>query len=152
MKKEEIETVRNAIKEFGDGFWTDQAEVEGTVANDSLFDEIITFVNKAGYDLKLERLQREYTLIPVCNFDDLSPSWKEVATKCQYRFIRGIFADFGLAEECIGILQFEMSDEYSYFEVGIDESLRSYETLYIGLEGVIANNIFMDTIKLHKYL
>jgi len=61
MKKEEIEVVYNAIKLFGDGFWTEFPvcldEDNALISNMYLFDDILEFVNEAGYDLKLVKLE-----------------------------------------------------------------------------------------------
>lgn len=152
MRKEEIEFVKKAIKEFGDGFWTEKPEDEETSSNDSLFDEIVSFVNKAGYDLRLERLKREFEIIHEANIENLPPNWKTVVENCQYKFVRGIFADFGLAEECVGLLIFEISEGTPYFEVGVGEALRPYIVLYKGVIGYDASRVFSDEIEKLKYL
>jgi hypothetical protein len=52
MDEEEIKLVHEAIKTYGDGFWNSNPfnDEEG---NEMLFDEVVTMVNKNGYDLKL---------------------------------------------------------------------------------------------------
>ena len=51
MKREDINKVKACIRKYGDSFWTDKER--GTSSNDELFNDIISAVNKAGYDLTL---------------------------------------------------------------------------------------------------
>lgn len=46
MKKEDIKKVRSLVQKYGDGFWSEKD-------NDYLFEDIVSAVNKAGYDLIL---------------------------------------------------------------------------------------------------
>ena len=43
MKDSQIEIVKQAIKEHGDDFWKE--------GNEHLFDDILEYIHKAGYDL-----------------------------------------------------------------------------------------------------
>jgi len=55
MKADDIEIVYKAIREYGDDFWTKNDEDHGS--NIYLFENILTYVNQAGYDLKLIKLE-----------------------------------------------------------------------------------------------
>jgi hypothetical protein len=151
MLKEEIEIVHKAIEIFGDDFWTEGKEIsEVIVSNKHLFDEIVTYVNKHGYDLKLTKLEREkilereYVLIAVTNTEDLSESWNEEVV-ADRKFISGTFAEFGMAEECVGFLELGSKDKLTY-EVGVGECLRPYRQVYLGEDIGIASKTFIDTI------
>ena len=64
MKAEDIKIVHEALEEFGDDFWKeipgeigrDMNEIE-EVSNTYLFNEIVSCVNKAGYDLVLVKIE-----------------------------------------------------------------------------------------------
>ena len=60
MEVEDIKTVHKALEEFGDDFWREIPSEVGRdlniveeVSNTYLFDEIVSCINKAGYDLIL---------------------------------------------------------------------------------------------------
>lgn len=57
MNNSDMKIVHECIDKFGDSFWKDFDEVEGLVSNKYLFDDIIKYVNKAGYDLQLIKLE-----------------------------------------------------------------------------------------------
>ena len=150
MKEEDIKIVHEAIKTFGDSFWTDFDQVEGLASNNYLFDDIIKYVNQLGYDLKLEKLEteevpeREYEIVSETEVEKLSPSWFEIVG--ERRFVSGTFVGFGMAEECIGLLEFVSETCSPTFEVGVGECLRPYRLLYKGDNGVTASKIFIDEI------
>ena len=153
MKEEDIKIVHEAIKTFGDSFWTDFDQVEGLASNNYLFDDIIKYVNQAGYDLKLEELEdskteevpeREYEIVSETEVEKLSPSWFEIVG--ERRFVSGTFVGFGMAEECIGLLEFVSETCSPTFEVGVGECLRPYILLYKGDNGATASKIFIDEI------
>ena len=52
MNKPEIDIVYDCITEFGDEFWNEEPD-EDMVSNKYLFNDILTYVNKAGYDFQL---------------------------------------------------------------------------------------------------
>lgn len=56
MNKPEIDIVHECIEAFGDGFWTETPD-EGTVSNTHLFDDILAYINAAGYDLQLIKVE-----------------------------------------------------------------------------------------------
>ena len=154
MKEEEIKIVHEAIKTFGDSFWTDIDQVEGLASNNYLFDDIIKYVNQMGYDLKLEKLEnvpeveeqmeRDFNLVAETDICKLSQSWFEIVG--DRRLISGTFADFGMAEECIWLLEFVSETCSPTYEVGIGECLRPYIQLYVGDNSEAASKIFIDTI------
>jgi hypothetical protein len=157
MREEEIKIVHEAIKQFGDSFWTDFDEVEGLATNNYLFNDIVKYVNQMGYDLKLEKLEntpeieesmeREFSLVNALTTDELSDSWDvEVVGKRVKEFISGIFVNFGMGEECIGFLTFKDSETKYSFEVGVGECLRPYDQLYFGDDENKASKIFIDTL------
>lgn len=154
MKEEEIKLVHEAIKKFGDSFWTDFDQVEGLASNDYLFNDIIKYVNQMGYDLKLEKLEnvpeveelteREYEIVSETEVEKLLPSWFEIVG--ERRFISGTFVEFGMAEECIGLLEFMSETCSPTYEVGVGKCLRPYVLLYTGDNGITASKIFIDEI------
>jgi len=154
MTKEELKIVHEAIEQFGDSFWKDINEVEGLEGNKYLFDEIITYVNKHGYDLKLEKSEpeevtdREFEIVAETDVSKLTLSWMEIVGN--RRLVSGIFVGFGFAEECIGLLEFVSETCSPTFEVGIGESLRPYLQLYVGDNGTIASKTFIDAINNSK--
>ena len=89
--------------------------------------------------------ERDFTIVSVTDIDELSDSWKtEVIADTD--FISGTFADFGMAEECLGLLEFEDVNGKTIYEVGVGESLRPYDQLYIGNSCEIASKTFIDEI------
>ena len=52
MKEEEIQIVHKAIEQFGDSFWNEKPD-EDMVSNKYLFNDILSYINKAGYDFQL---------------------------------------------------------------------------------------------------
>lgn len=89
--------------------------------------------------------EREFTIISVTNSNELSDSW-DVEVVADRDFISGTFADFGMAEECIGILELKDEDDKTIYEVGVGESLRPYNQLYIGSSCEMASKTFIDEI------
>ena len=153
MKEEDIKIVYKAIETFGDSFWTDFDQVEGLASNNYLFDDIVKYVNQLGYDLKLEKLEdskteevseREFEIVAETENEKLSPSWFEIVG--ERRLVSGTFVGFGMAEECIGLLEFVSEICSPTFEVGVGESLRPYIQLYLGDNGVIASKIFIEAV------
>ena len=58
MNTPEIKIVHECIAAFGDGFWTEKAEAnDETVSNIHLFDDILAYINAAGYDLQLIKVE-----------------------------------------------------------------------------------------------
>ena len=55
MKQGDIDIVKLAIEKHGDGFWNDEPEEDAIIVSnrDGLFNEILSFLNKEGLDLKL---------------------------------------------------------------------------------------------------
>jgi len=149
MTKNEIEVVYACLENYGDEFWTDMIETfdkdDQLSSNKELFLDILSCLHKEELDLQLvkldtgERPEREYTIVAVTSIKELSPSWKEIVDKRE--FTSGTFANFGLAEECIGLLEFKDS-----FEVGLGECLRPYIQLYIGEDASMASKIFINKI------
>ena len=81
------------------------------------------------------------SLVPVEDIDDNS---KEVAG--EHTIDNGTFAVFDFAEEVIGLLRYNNG---RCFEVGIGESLRPYERLYMGWSEAEAEERFWQAVTLH---
>lgn len=63
MNAKEIKIVKKAIHTYGDDFWTDPVESKHVAPNDSLFDEVLSFLEQEGLTLKIipmtpEEIQR----------------------------------------------------------------------------------------------
>jgi hypothetical protein len=56
LNKPEIDIVHEAIKTLGDSFWNETPD-EGMVSNAHLFDDILAYINAAGYDLQLIKVE-----------------------------------------------------------------------------------------------
>ena len=51
MEDEEIKLVHRIIRKYGDSFWQEEN-------NEYLFDDILSMLQQAGYDLKLVRIKK----------------------------------------------------------------------------------------------
>ena len=56
MERGEADIVKLAIQKHGDDFWNNEPEGEEFDSNTLLFDDIVSFLNKEGLDLKLVKL------------------------------------------------------------------------------------------------
>jgi hypothetical protein len=76
---------------------------------------------------------------------DVEGSWKEIAQP-GHTITTATFCEFGLAEEVIGLIEY---DKGKCFEVGIGESLREYDRLYLGWTEREAEERFWQAVTLH---
>ena len=58
MKVSDMKIVYKCITKFGDGFWNEKPK-NGTTTNKCLCIEILEYINKAGYDLQLIKLENK---------------------------------------------------------------------------------------------
>ena len=77
---------------------------------------------------------------------DVIGAWAEVVGDRELE--SGYWAEYGFAEEVIGILHFKDGT----FEVGIGEPLRPYQVLYAGSDFVAAQERFWQAVRLHTQL
>jgi hypothetical protein len=79
---------------------------------------------------------------------DISEAWQEVADASGHTLEDAVFAEFDFAEEVICLLRYKDRTGYCY-EVGIGESLRPYERLYLGRTEREAEDRFWQAVTLH---
>jgi hypothetical protein len=78
--------------------------------------------------------------------EDFSDAWRAI---CGVRELHhGTFAEFGFAEEVIGIIHYKSG----LIEVGIGQMDRPFEMLYAGVNDTKAEDLFWDTIEQHARL
>lgn len=62
MKPKDLEIVHDAIEKHGDDFWNGHDSEEQARGqkhwNGTLFDEVVSFLNKEGLDLKVVKLKK----------------------------------------------------------------------------------------------
>src|SRR6516165_1582635 len=82
---------------------------------------------------------------------DVAGAWAELTDKCDgFRLKTMTACEFGPAEEVVALLEHEaMTGTATKYEVGVGESLRPYEQVYLGDDRQYAIDVFWQTVVKH---
>lgn len=86
---------------------------------------------------------RAFEIATITDSNELGPAWQEIVEGRELE--QTIYCEFGFAEEVITLLAFKDGS----FEVGIGESLRPYDQIYVGDDEERALTDFLLAVKRH---
>ena len=77
----------------------------------------------------------------------LGEAWKAIVEERGKELEHAIYVEYGLAEEVISLMTFKDGS----YEVGIGESLRPYDQLYVGTSLEEATKHFLTAVREHTW-